>query len=212
MLMLLAASLATWSGRPLDLFDGQSLAGWEKVGGGIARVERGRLILEHDADRRPGYLLATLPPLRDVEVEVECRIWQGDTGLFFRAEQHPMHAEEVQGPQVQLNLARGRGLGGIFEHHGRGWLARPGRELALDPSLPVRVWLRARGDHIQVRVNGQSTVDIRDGGAENHFLRPGQVALQIHGGGSLRAEFSRICLVPLPLDLSEGLNALVRVR
>jgi hypothetical protein len=196
-----AVSIEKLNPRPVALFDGNDLAGWELIGGGKAFVENGKLIVEHDAACRPGYLVSIHPPLRDFVISMKCRVPIGDSGLFFRGERHPLHTTEFQGPQVQLNQQPGCGLGGLFEHHGRGWIRRPAQELreALpQPNEPFEMTLRAEGSHLFVTINGRVTVDMQDAGADNHFLRAGRFALQIHGGGPLRAEFERIELLPLP--------------
>ncbi len=201
LLVLLLAGLAT---RPepasIQLYSGNDLAGWERIGGGHAFVADGKLILTHDDKMKPGYLVCTRPPCRDFIVKARCRVPVGDSGLFFRGERHPLHAGEFQGPQVQLNLALGRGLGGLFEHHGRGWIKRPEEKLTAGRRADDWFYLelRAEGPRLIVKIDGQTMVDASDGGADNHFLRAGRFALQIHGGGPVRAEFERIELTPLP--------------
>lgn len=175
-----------------ELFNGKDLTGWTQLGGGTARVEKGVLILEHDPQRRPGYLVADLPPVRDFEAIVVCRVPTGDSGFFFRGKRHPLHATEFMGPQVQLNQQPGRGLGGIFELHGRCWVCKP--EAA--PLVKAGEWLTcavtAQGPRLQVTINGVRVVDVTDAGADNHFQGAGRFALQIHGGGYCRAEFRRL--------------------
>lgn len=182
------------------LFNGKDLTGWEKIGGGQVRVEKGILILEHDDARKPGYLICTHPPIRDFELRLRCRISEGDSGLFFRGQRHPLHAEEFMGPQVQLNVQPRSGLGGIFEHHGRGWVKKtPAEQNAklIDGIDWFDVVLHAEGPRLYVRVNGQTTIDFEDRGSENHFQRAGAWALQIHGGCRVRAEWQRIDYRPL---------------
>ena len=180
-----------------ELFNGHDLAGWHHLGGGTARVEQGILILENDAERRPGYLVADHVPVRDFVAVLECRIPTGDSGFFFRGEPHPRHKTEFQGPQVQLNTQPERGLGGIFELHGRCWVSKPrgARTARLErDDAWFTCTMAARGPRLQVTVNGVPTVDITDAGTDNHFQGAGHFALQIHGGGPCRAEFRRLAI------------------
>lgn len=213
-----------------ELFNAQDLSGWHQRGGGKAFVRNGILILEHDTERRPGYLIADIAPLKDFQAILICRIPTGDSGFFYRGELHPRHATEFQGPQLQLNMQSGCGLGGIFELHGRCWVSKPDAALeekvrcstAPLPPLGTREsgsvppgeqvngsaptakgereseWLTCeltvKGSHIRARINGITTVDITDAGADNHFQEAGRFALQIHGGGYCRAEFRRIAV------------------
>jgi 3-keto-disaccharide hydrolase len=101
----------------------------------------------------------------------------------------------VTGPQVQLNIEPGCGLGGIFELHGRAWLQKP--TAALEAELlheldSFACELCARGERIKVTVNGRRIVDFDDRAPENKFLAPGFFALQIHGGGHLKVLFREI--------------------
>lgn len=182
----------------VSLFNGKDLTGWERIGGGKAFVENGLLILEHDAERKAGYLICAQPPRRDFALTLKARVPAGDSGLFFRGERHPLHEGEFQGPQVQLNTAPGLGFGGLFELHGRGWLKRPSSEPRRKPQEWFTLEVRAEGACLTVREGGKTLVDAEDGGADNHFLRAGRFALQIHGGGPVRAEFERLELTPLP--------------
>jgi hypothetical protein len=141
--------------------------------------------------------VADFPPVQNFEAVIVCRVPTGDSGFFFRSKQHPRHAAEFMGPQVQLNMQPGRGLGGIFELHGRCWVSKP--EAALNARLLsgpewTTCTLTAQGPHLQATINGVRTVDITDAGADNHFQEAGRFALQIHGGGWCRAEFRRVAV------------------
>lgn len=200
LLLTATACLGEDSDKPAVLFNGTDLSGWEHLGGGKAFVKGSKLILEHDAEHKPGYLISSHAPLRDFFVRLKGRVPVGDSGLFFRGERHPVHAAEFQGPQVQLNQQPQRGFGGLFEHHGRGWIKRPDprvEEALPKATEPFEMTLRAEASRLIVTINGTVTVDMQDAGADNHFLRAGRFALQIHGGGPVRAEFDCIELLPL---------------
>jgi hypothetical protein len=199
----LARSGAAISVKPLreaagewqPLFNGRDLDGWDHLGGGQVRIQDGNLILESDAERRPGYLVSRVAAC-DFDARFECRLETGDSGFFFRSDRHPRTPTEVMGPQVQLNAEPGRGLGGVFELHGRGWVRRP----AVDPSAQQTAeceWLScfvmAHGSRIQISINGRKTVDFADEPG-NDYLQPGVFALQIHGGGYCRMQFRNLAV------------------
>lgn len=177
-------------------FDGSRLAGWRQLGGGQVALEGGLLVLTHDAQRRPGYLIYEAATPRDGMVRLRCRVPDGDSGLFFHSRIHPRHATEIEGPQVQLNTQPGRGLGGVFVHHGPGWLRRPWREPSGPPARWLNVSLKLHVGRVAVVVDGLPTVDYVAKDTDNLLNDAASFALQIHGGGTLRAEFARIEFLP----------------
>jgi hypothetical protein len=166
----------------LDVFNGRDLSGWKHLGGGRACVRDGQIVLENDADRRTGYLVSNIAA-KDFKAEVRCRIVRGDSGLYFRAHAEPRTPTEIMGTQVQLNWETGRGLGGLFETHGRGWLCRPHAEV---PRSTEEDWLDIEldvaGSRVRVAINGVETADFDDADPANRFRNAGRLAFQIHGG------------------------------
>jgi hypothetical protein len=182
------------AGEWQSLFNGRDLEGWQHLGGGKVFIQDGLLTLEHDHERTPGYLVSNVKA-RDFEAHLVCKIITGDSGFFFRSRLVKGNPREVTGPQVQLNVEPGRGLGGIFELHGRAWIQKPARELEAE-LLRGLDWiecdLRVHGEQILAMINGRQVVDLLDGGSENEFREPGFFALQIHGGGYLKVLFREI--------------------
>ncbi len=176
------------------LFNGQDLSGWKHLGGGRVFVRDGLLVLRNDPQRRTGYLVSERKA-SDFEAHIRCRVIQGDSGFCFHCRPHPRTPIEIVGLQVQLNVEPDRGLGGLFEMHGRGWLAKPSENLSPRPGR--RDWIdcrvRAGGPRIQVWLNGEPTVDLEDtGGAAEGFF-----ALQIHGGGHCQVEFEELAVTAI---------------
>lgn len=168
------------------LFDGMTLDGWDHVGGGKVSVQDGVLILESDDERRPGYLVSRCSA-RNFQARWQCQVVTGDSGLFYRCHRDPRTPATILGPQVQLNFLPDRGLGGIYETQGRGWLCKP--PPATNPLLhdanDVSCALEVRDDHVRVTVNGMVTADFTDDDS-NPFRAAGFFALQIHGGSVCR--------------------------
>jgi hypothetical protein len=176
------------------LFNSQNLDGWKHLGGGRCSVRDGLLVLENDAERRPGYLVSNVTA-HDFRARVRCKVLQGDSGFFFRSCRHPRVPTEIMGPQVQLNTEPGRGLGGIFELHGRGWVRK------VDPAVNTRLlesldWIdceiEVRGNRTQVAINGVRTITLEEEPPASPDAN--LIALQIHGGGYCQVLFAEIAV------------------
>jgi hypothetical protein len=176
----------TWQ----PLFNGRDLSGWQHLGGGRVSVRDGLLILEHDGEYQPGYLISKLTA-RDFVARVRCKIEQGDSGFFYRCHRDPRTPTTILGPQVQLN--RDTHFGGIYETQGRGWVQKPLTSSAVGVGAG---WLdgeiAVRRDHVHVIIEGQKLVDFEDDPIGNSFQEAGLFALQIHGGGTCHVLFERI--------------------
>jgi len=189
------------------LFNGRDLTGWRHVGGGRSLVQDGVLVLSHDADRKPGYLVSTMTA-HNFRVKLRCQVPTGDSGFYFHASFDRHTPTEVLGLQVQLNLQPGCGLGGLYEPQGRGWLVKPSfnreqarRDGTLDVGSRPNDWLdcdiEERDRHIRVTIDGTPTVDFTDSDPDNRYQEAGFFALQIHGGGFCDARFQTILVQPL---------------
>lgn len=166
----------------VSLFNGRDLSGWEHLGGGKVGVRDGLIQLENDGSHRPGYL-ATRGRFRDFQARFRCKVVGGDSGLFFRARRDPNHPEGLLGPQVQLHPLPDRGLGGLFETQGRGWLLKPGAAVVSEV-LSRADWLdgelMVRGSTVRVVLNGVVTAEWSD---DQGLPESGCLAIQMHGAG-----------------------------
>ncbi|MCS6975390.1 MAG: DUF1080 domain-containing protein [Gemmatales bacterium] len=166
----------------MSLFNGRDLTGWEHLGGGVVEVRDGMIHLENDGSHRPGYL-ATTACFGDFQARFRCKVLDGDSGLFFRAHRDPNHPDGLIGPQVQLHPSADRGLGGLFETQGRGWLCKPSQSL-VQSVLGKSDWLEGqvvlRGRSVCVVMNGVVTADWQDDGT---MADAGCLAIQMHGAG-----------------------------
>ncbi len=182
-----------------SLFNGRDLEGWYQIGGGKCSVQDGLLVVENDEHRWPGYLISTATA-KDLRARVRCKVIRGDSGFFFRSRRDRQSSIEITGPQVQLNLEPGAGLGGLFEIHGRGWIRRVPQALN-DQLLKDLDWIdlevHARGDRVSVAINGTTTVDLEDGPPANQFREAGFFAWQIHGGAPCKVLVKEISVLNL---------------
>jgi len=159
------------------LMDGKTLAGWHPVGHGKWTVEDGAFVGRANNEKLYGLLFSD-QTFQDFTVRFKFKFISGDSGFYIRT--ILKEPDEAHNLQVQVG-APGSGLGRIYESYGRGWLAKP------DPEAEKKVYkpndwnemeISAHGGHIVVKVNGQTTCELKDyqGRTVGHF------ALQMHSG------------------------------
>lgn len=175
------------------IFDGKTLKGWEVVGGGKWTVEKGVLRGTCAAADEQGVLVYE-KPVKDFKAHLEFKISGGNSGFYFRTERiegQPL----VKGMQAEIDAIED--VGGIWETAGRGWVSKPDATLHAKTKFKPGEWTRmevsAVGDHYTVKLNGVTTVDIRD----PQGRKEGRVALQLHGGMDMTVEFRDMHLTSL---------------
>ena len=173
------------------LFNGRDTTGWKTHAGqpGDWRVEGGVLI-----GTAPGasHLYTTRGDYEDFELRVEARInGGGNSGVLFRASDDP-RPKWPQGYEAQVYAGEGPQTGSLYRVAGApvGTLSRP-------VDAPTRLtkpddWFTmnvvVRGDHVVVKVNGQSAADYVD---PRPFASAGYIVLQVHDART-RVEFRKI--------------------
>lgn len=170
------------------LFNGRDLSGWKTHPSqpGDWRVENGVLI-----GTAPGisHLYSTRGDYKDFELRVQARIYEGgNSGVLFRASDDP-RPKWPQGYEAQIYTGQGPQTGGLYRGVGAPEvvLSRP----ATAPTgltKPVDCFTMnvvVRGDHVVVKVNGQSAADYID---PQPFAPEGHIALQVHDAAT-RIEF-----------------------
>jgi hypothetical protein len=193
MLALLAALVLTQDQKPTKIFDGKTLEGWTKVGGGEWTVEDGAIVGRSKPGQAQG-LLVFKDPVKDFSATMKFKISAGDSGFYFRVnliEKDPF----CEGFQVEIDTSAE--TGGIYETEGRGWVAFPDAKLHETSKYRAGEWadltVRAIGDHYVVIVNGTKITDVRD----EQGRREGRLALQLHGNMEMDVMFKDIVLVPI---------------
>jgi hypothetical protein len=184
------------------LFDGQSLAGWERIGGkpGVPgfTAENGLLICHGDA----GGWLGTTREYADFTLELEFRLAPGsNSGIYIRAPADASHISRT-GLEIQLldegaerhqNIQPWQKTGAIYH------IAAP----RLGHLTPAGEWntiaVVAAGPEVAVILNGHKVVEDRldrhpELEAEHTGLKrkTGRIGLQSHNG---RVEFRNIRLI-----------------
>jgi hypothetical protein len=177
-----------WEGRDAEgfeaLFDGRTLDGWRRLGGGAEyRVEDGQIVGTTRPDQ-PNSFLCTERMFDDFILELEFKVDpELNSGIQIRSNSDPAYQDgRVHGYQVEIDPSERAWTAGIYDEARRGWLA------SLDEDAPARTalqpggWNRLRivavGDHIRTWLNGVPAADLVDS------MTPcGFIGLQVHGVG-----------------------------
>lgn len=190
----------------IDLFDGQTLDGWQNFGGGKFYVENGAIVGEA-ALGLPNSFLATekmydnfeldvdfmVDPRLNSGVQIRSGVYEKETttirwGGRFKEDGSKDETERVWeagrfwGYQVEIDPTDRAWSGALYEEGGRGFLHTPGQDEAAMKAFKPGEWnhfkVVANGDHMQTWLNGVPVADVHDS------LTPtGYIALQLHSIG-----------------------------
>ncbi len=171
------------------LFNGRDLSGWDgdprlwKVEGGAIVGSTDGVTLEHNT------FLISKEKYADFVLKVEIKLRNHNSGIQFRSEAHPDWV--VSG--YQADAAEGNWWGSLYDERGKrgvivnGWKGKG--ETVVKPHDWNQYEITARGRRIQLKLNGLVTAELDDDQA-----REGVIALQLHRGPGMRAEFRNIKL------------------
>jgi hypothetical protein len=190
--LMLAASQASFSQKKVKLFNGKDLSGWMIYGTEKWYVQDGLLISESGPDKGYGYL-GTKENFDDFEVNLEFKQEaNGNSGVFIRS---TVDGTKVSGWQVEV-APPGSNTGGIYESYGRGWLIKP--EAEKDKALKFGEWNKmkivVKGNNVTSYLNGVEMVNFSD---DKIGKGKGGVLLQIHDGGGIKVYWKNIVLKKL---------------
>ncbi len=209
-----------------SIFNGKDLTGWTGDPG-LWSVRDGVIRGETTAETpiETNTFLIWEGEASDFELVVEFKLTgdSANSGVQYRSKVLDTEKWIVAGYQADMDYAN-RYTGMIFEERGRGILVRPGLRLdvlpghtmkspvvkALGTDTPTEVlkatikqgdWNRlhviARGNHLRHYVNGVLTAESTDRDPD-HAALSGRIALQIHRGPPMVAEFRNLTLRRLP--------------
>lgn len=205
------------------IFDGESLAGW--IGDeSYWRVENGAIVAESTPEnpcRENTFLRWALGEVDDFDLRLKVRITgtqAANSGIQFRSRVD--HDGHVVGYQADLDRSL-RFAGMLYDERGRGILCPAGQTAVVDGDSPrvgpreaqpseaakaafkLDDWndyqILARGNHIQLFLNGVKTADLTDKDTKHRDFQ-GVLALQLHSGPPMKVEFKDIRLQRLPLE------------
>ena len=184
----------------VELFDGKTLNGWNGDPKWF-RVENGEIIAGSATESIPhNQFLCTDKSYRDFELTVDAKlVGQGDNaGVQFRTKRIP-NDTEVIGYQADIGwMPQGTCWGALYDE------SRRRKFLAESPEIALKAVKRgqwntlkviAKGDHIQIFLNGVKTVDYQE--PDPKIERDGVIALQVHSGPPLEVHYRNVRLKEL---------------
>ena len=174
-----------------SLFNGKDLTGWEgdtklwKVADGA--------IVGDSAGIEHNQFLVTKEEFGDFELKLEFRLKDGvgNSGIQFRSKRVE-NSTEVSGYQADIGENY---WGCLYDESRRNKvLVKPGTDF--EKTLKKGDWntyqIRAKGDHIVLKINSQTTVDYHEPDPDPQIARKGIIGLQVHSGGPLKVEVRKI--------------------
>jgi len=180
--------LSALPGRPVELFDGRSLAGFTPVGEGRWRVADGELRGESDGGQ--GFLVSDAS-FADFFLELELRIDGGNSGVQVRSQLGS--TGKLFGYQVEVDPSARAWTGGLYDEGRRGWLQslehHPLGRAAFRPGEWNRLRVECVGPSLRAWVNGVQTADLVD-----RAEAEGRIGFQLHGGAETRIAIRGLAL------------------
>jgi hypothetical protein len=174
----------------VKLFNGKDLTDWEATGGAKWGVENGQLVGTQGENNTPGDLF-TKKTYKDFVATLTYRTeWPCNSGLWFRF-QSPQKAYQADVLEYKDPVA----WSGTLYCPGKLFLA-----INDDPKIVNRddwntIVVRAKGDHLQVWLNGHKTADVNEGTTDS-----GKIGFQVHPGakfGPMKIVVRELTLRPL---------------
>ncbi|HVV99057.1 MAG TPA: DUF1080 domain-containing protein [Planctomycetaceae bacterium] len=200
MLMLFAAAVSLTRAADVEpgfesLFDGKDLSGWEGDEK-LWKVQDGKIVGD-SAGINHNEFLCTKKTFTNFELRIEFKIDKGvgNSGVQFRTKRLP-NSTEVSGYQADLGENY---WGCLYDESRRNKILAPASPKLAD-ALKKDDWntyvIRADGDHITLKINDVTTVDYTE--KDPDIAKTGIIALQVHAGGPMRAEFRNLRIKQLP--------------
>jgi hypothetical protein len=184
--------------KPVPLFDGKTLAGWE---GNlkIFRVQDGAIVGGSLADKiARNEFLCTTKTYGDFELRLKVKLLGGDganAGVQFRTRRIPNH-HEVSGYQADMGVGW---WGALYDESRRNKVLQSPDQQKMKGIVRANDWndyvVRADGPHIVLWLNGEKTVDYTE--ADPAIEKTGVIAVQIHGGPPSEAWYKDITITEL---------------
>jgi hypothetical protein len=199
--LALACTLVVHGAKPVHLFNGRTLAGWDGETNHLWRVEQGEIVGGRLSDKVPrNEFLATTASYTNFVLRLKFKLsgTEGfvNSGVQFRSQRVP-NDSEMKGYQADI----GEGwYGCLYDESRRNKvLARP-EDASVKAAVKLGAWndyeVRCEGPRIVLKLNGVQTVDYTE--TDPTIPLNGRFGLQVHGGGKTEVRFKDVVLEPLP--------------
>jgi Domain of Unknown Function (DUF1080) len=199
MLTILSTAM-TDEPKPVSLFDGKTLAGWEGDTEKTWKVEDGAIVggsLETTVPRNE--FLCTTKSYGDFELKVRFKLLgdkaKANAGVQIRTKRIPNH-HEVIGYQADIGQDY---WGALYDESRRNKILTGPSKETIAKIVKFDDWndytIRCEGPRIRLWLNGTLTVDYRE--EDNKIERSGIIGLQIHGGAKAKVYYKDITIEDL---------------
>jgi hypothetical protein len=201
LVLLIAAPAFATDNKPVSLFDGKTLAGWEGDTEKTWKVEEGCIVggsLDTVVPRNE--FLCTTKTYDNFELKVTFKLTgdkaKANAGIQFRTKRIPKH-HEVSGYQADVGQDY---WGALYDESRRNKvLAKPSKDV-IEKLVKHDDWneyvIRAEGPRIKLWLNGTLTVDYTE--EDEKIEKSGIIGLQIHGGAKAKVYYKNITIEELP--------------
>lgn len=199
--LLVVAPVFGADAKPVPLFDGKTIAGWEGDTEKTWKVEDGAITggsLETVVPRNE--FLCTTKTYENFELKVTFKLIgdkdKANAGVQFRTKRIPKH-HEVIGYQADIGQNY---WGALYDESRRNKvLAAPTKDV-IEKLVKHGEWneytIRCEGARVRLWLNGTLTVDYTE--ADEKIERIGVIALQVHGGAKAKVAYKNITIEELP--------------
>jgi Domain of Unknown Function (DUF1080) len=187
--------------KPVALFDGKTLAGWEGDTEKTWKVEDGAIVGGSLTDAVPrNEFLCTTKSYENFELKVSVKLVgdkaKANGGVQFRTKRIPNN-HEVSGYQADMGQDY---WGALYDESRRNKVLAGPKKEDLAKIVKYDDWneyvIRCEGPRIRLWLNGTLTVDYTEEDAK--IERSGIIGLQIHGGAKAKAYYKNITIEELP--------------
>ena len=213
---LLFGSLASAQDGFKPLFNGKDLTGWDG-NPELWSVEDGCITGKTTGPEQLAYnqfLIWRGGKVKNFELRVKVKEAGNNTGIQYRSREFPETGKwSVGGYQCDIHPAApnnamvyGEKWGGILVQNGQSVVIDPeGAKWLTAEHEPVKVdiaeWheytVIALGNHLVHKIDGQTTIDLRDFGTKTQLLE-GILAFQIHRGPAMKVQIKDVMFKELP--------------
>jgi predicted esterase len=182
------------------LFNGRDLTGWE--GDATLWSARNGLLVGDSPGIKQNQFLATDLSYDDFRLELTFRLrgGVGNSGVMFRSVRVP--GTEMSGYQADIGETYWACLYDESRRNRTLVQAAPAATAALHKEAWNHYVIDARGPDVRLTINGVPSVSYHE--PEAGIARAGRLAVQIHAGGPMKAEFKDLYLQPLPRPTPSG--------
>lgn len=173
------------AGEPwVDLFDGESLSGWQQIGGKAKYTVKDGQIIGETVPGTPNSFLCTKQHYGDFILKLEFKL-NGplNSGIQIRSNSFSEYNDgQVHGYQVEIDPSDRAWTGGLFDEGRRGWLntleGNPAAQKAYKAGQWNKFRVEAIGNTFKTWINDVPASHLHD-----TMTRSGFIALQVHGIG-----------------------------